>query len=298
MPLLSIAENIFLGNEQAKYGVIDWSAVTLRTRDLLRMVGLSESPTTLITDIGVGKQQLVEIAKALSKEVKLLILDEPTASLNESDSDALLDLLLEFKSAGHLLDPDLPQAQRDLRSRRLASPSSATAARSRPWIAGSEAVSEDRIIRGMVGRRWPTAIPKRDAQDRRDAVRGEGLERPSSGPCRPASIKNVSMNVRRGEIVGIAGLMGAGRTEFAMSVFGRSYGQADHRQGVCCTARRSTSARSGRRWTAASPTSPRTASITAWCSNDNIMHNISLANLPGVSQRVRARRHGGTRCRQ
>ena len=100
VPLLSIAENIFLGNEQAKYGVIDWSAVTLRTRDLLRMVGLSESPTTLITDIGVGKQQLVEIAKALSKEVKLLILDEPTASLNESDSDALLNLLLEFKKRG------------------------------------------------------------------------------------------------------------------------------------------------------------------------------------------------------
>src|SRR5919112_5233112 len=100
VPLLSIAENIFLGNEQAKFGVIDWSVAFARTKELLRLVGLSESPATLITDIGVGKQQLVEIAKALSKEVKLLILDEPTASLNESDSDALLNLLMEFRNQG------------------------------------------------------------------------------------------------------------------------------------------------------------------------------------------------------
>jgi putative multiple sugar transport system ATP-binding protein len=98
VPLLSIAENIFLGNEQAKHGVIDWTLAHRKTRELLAKVGLKESPATLITDIGVGKQQLVEIAKALSKEVKLLILDEPTASLNESDSDALLELLLELNS--------------------------------------------------------------------------------------------------------------------------------------------------------------------------------------------------------
>ena len=100
MPLLSIAENIFLGNEPAKMGVIDWDAAFCRTRELLAKVGLKESPNALITNLGVGKQQLVEIAKALAKKVQLLILDEPTASLNESDSDALLDLLLEFKSQG------------------------------------------------------------------------------------------------------------------------------------------------------------------------------------------------------
>ena len=118
VPLLSIAENIFLGNEPARYGVIDWALAHTRTRELLEKVGLKESPATLVTDLGIGKQQLVEIAKALSKEVKLLILDEPTASLNESDSDALLQLLLGFKSARHRLHPDLAQAQRDLQGRR------------------------------------------------------------------------------------------------------------------------------------------------------------------------------------
>src|SRR3979409_1986126 len=98
--LLSITENIFLGNEQAKYGVIDWNAAETRTAALLNKVGLKENPNTLITNLGVGKQQLVEIAKALAKKVQLLILDEPTASLNESDSDALLNLLLEFKGQG------------------------------------------------------------------------------------------------------------------------------------------------------------------------------------------------------
>ena len=100
VPLLSIAENIFLGNEPARHGVIDWFAAYAKTKELLRKVGLNERPSTLITDIGVGKQQLVEIAKALSKEVKLLILDEPTASLNETDSDALLALLLDLKAQG------------------------------------------------------------------------------------------------------------------------------------------------------------------------------------------------------
>src|SRR6478752_7000333 len=100
VPLLSIAENIFLGNEITRGGVIDWFAAYAKTRELLAKVGLHEQPTALITNLGVGKQQLVEIAKALSKEVKLLILDEPTASLNESDSDALLRLLLELKAQG------------------------------------------------------------------------------------------------------------------------------------------------------------------------------------------------------
>ena len=100
VPLLSIAENIFLGNEIARRGVIDWEETFAHTEELLRKVGLRERPTTLVTDIGVGKQQLVEIAKALSKKVKLLILDEPTASLQETDSQKLLDLLIEFRRRG------------------------------------------------------------------------------------------------------------------------------------------------------------------------------------------------------
>ncbi len=100
IPFLSIAENLFLGNERAKNGIIDWNETISRTQELLEKVGLHESPNTLITDMGVGKQQLVEIAKALAKKVQLLILDEPTASLNETDSEKLLDLLLQFKEQG------------------------------------------------------------------------------------------------------------------------------------------------------------------------------------------------------
>ncbi|HUR19588.1 MAG TPA: ATP-binding cassette domain-containing protein, partial [Vicinamibacterales bacterium] len=100
VPLLSIAENIYLGNERATAGIVDWEETRDGARALLKKVGLSEDPDTLVTNIGVGKQQLVEIAKALSKEVKLLILDEPTASLSEKDSDALLNLLIEFKTQG------------------------------------------------------------------------------------------------------------------------------------------------------------------------------------------------------
>ncbi|HCK20271.1 MAG TPA: ABC transporter ATP-binding protein, partial [Thalassospira sp.] len=100
VPLLSIAENIFLGNEISENGVVNWPATFARTGELLKKVGLKENPATLVTNIGVGKQQLVEIAKALSKKVKLLILDEPTASLQENDSQKLLDLLLEFKAQG------------------------------------------------------------------------------------------------------------------------------------------------------------------------------------------------------
>ena len=283
VPLLSIAENIFLGNEQAKYGVIDWSAVTLRTRDLLRMVGLERIAATLITDIGVGKQQLVEIAKALSKEVKLLILDEPTASLNESDSDALLNLLLEFKKRGHFLDPDLPQAQRDLAKSPIRSPCSATAARSKPWIAGAEPSAKT----GSSGA-W-SAAPLADRYPKRDPKIGEMLFEVKDWNVHHQvhadrlQIKNVSMNVRRGEIVGIAGLMGAGRTEFAMSVFGRSYGRRitgkaylNGKEIDVSTIRRAVD--SGLAYV----TEDR--KHYGLVLNDTIMHNISLANLGGISR--------------
>src|SRR5690625_3633409 len=100
IPELSIAENIFLGNEQQNKGIIDWSKTIIETRDLLKKVGLNVDPQEKIQNLGVGKQQLVEIAKALSKKVKLLILDEPTAALNEEDSENLLNLMLEFKKQG------------------------------------------------------------------------------------------------------------------------------------------------------------------------------------------------------
>jgi putative multiple sugar transport system ATP-binding protein len=224
VPQLSIAENIFLGNETARRGVISWPKAFSRTRELLKMVGLTEVPTTPIAHIGVGKQQLVEIAKALSKEVKLLILDEPTASLNESDSDALLALLLAFKKQGiasvlisHKLNEISKVADR------------ITVLRDGATVATLDSqareVSEALIIRNMVGREMQDRYPKRTPNigETLFEVRDWTVFHPTQ-PGRKM-IDNVSLTVRRGEIVGIAGLMGAGRTELAMSIFGRSYGQ-------------------------------------------------------------------------
>ncbi|WP_062203247.1 multiple monosaccharide ABC transporter ATP-binding protein [Aureimonas sp. AU12] len=224
VPLLSIAENMFLGNEVASYGIIDWDTAHDRCRDLLAQVGLKEAPTTLIKDLGIGKQQLVEIAKALAKKVRLLILDEPTASLNESDSQALLDLLLEFKRKGissiiisHKLN-EIARVADSITVIRDGSTVSTIDCRSEP-------ISEDRIIRDMVGRSLADRYPSREAKI------GEILFEAKNWSCfhhlnsSRQVLKNVAVNVRRGEVVGIAGLMGAGRTEFAMSVFGRSYGR-------------------------------------------------------------------------
>ena len=222
MPLLSIAENIFLGNEQAKFGVIDWDDARDGARKLLAMVGLNEDPDTLITNIGVGKQQLVEIAKALSKEVKLLILDEPTASLSEKDSAALLDLLVEFKKQGitsilisHKLNEISKIADR------------ITVIRDGRTIEtmNKEDISEDRIITSMVGRSLEDRYPARTPQIGEVVfeVKDWSVYHPQHRDRQV--IKNIGINVRKGEVVGIAGLMGSGRTEFAMSVFGSSYGQ-------------------------------------------------------------------------
>src|SRR5215217_912954 len=204
VPLLSIAENIFLGNEQAEYGVIDWSAAFSRTKELLRTVGLSESPETLVTNLGVGKQQLVEIAKALSKRVKLLILDEPTASLNESDSNALLDLLLRFKAQGIssiLISHKLNEVSKVA--------DSITVLRDGATVetldCRGEEVSEDRIIRGMVGRTMADRYPKRESHIGDTLFEVEGWTAYHPIHADRQVVKDVNLRIRKGEIVGIAG---------------------------------------------------------------------------------------------
>ncbi|MDR7151648.1 putative multiple sugar transport system ATP-binding protein [Hydrogenophaga palleronii] len=224
VPLLSIAENIFLGNETAQFGVIDWMAAHSQTQALLRKVGLRESPETLITHLGVGKQQLVEIAKALSRKVRLLILDEPTASLNENDSQALLDLLLELKSQGItciLISHKLNEISRVADTITVLRDGSTVA--SLDCHAGP--VSEDRVIQAMVGREMADRYPQRqpDIGETVFEVRNWRAYHPHHSDRE--FIKGIDLQVRKGEIVGIAGLMGAGRTELAMSIFGRSWGQ-------------------------------------------------------------------------
>ena len=224
VPLLSIAENMFLGNETSRFGIIDWDRAFQRTRELLAMVGLDENPETLITNIGVGKQQLVEIAKALAKKVKLLILDEPTASLNEKDSDALLQLLLGFKKQGissilisHKLNEISKVADR------------ITILRDGTTVetldCHSSEVNEDRIIKGMVGRDMAHRYPPREPKIGEVLMEVKGWHAHHHLHADRLVVKNVNFTVRKGEVVGIAGLMGSGRTELAMSIFGRSYGQ-------------------------------------------------------------------------
>lgn len=224
IPDLSIAENIFLGNERASRGIINWHETQVRTRELLAKVGLHENPNTLVTNIGVGKQQLVEIAKALSKRVKLLILDEPTAALNEDDSENLLNLMLEFKKQGIsciLISHKLNEVAKVS--------DSITILRDGKTIETmdmkQDEVTEDRIISGMVGRDLTHRYPERDPKIGDVILEIKDWTVYHEHHADRKVLDRVNMNIRKGEIVGIAGLMGAGRTELAMSIFGKSYGR-------------------------------------------------------------------------
>ncbi|MBP5605138.1 MAG: sugar ABC transporter ATP-binding protein [Ruminiclostridium sp.] len=225
IPQLSIGENMFLGNEiKNKAGIIDWNKTYFEAEKHLKQVGLHESAQTLIKDIGTGKQQLVEIAKAFSKDVKLLILDEPTSSLNDEDARMLLDMLMDFKKEGltsiiitHKLNEIIYCADK------------ATIIRDgstiETLVKGVDEFSEDRIIKGMVGRSMQDRYPTREHK----VLPEIGLEVKNwtvHHPLYPERIvdDNISFNVHKGEVVGFSGLQGAGRTELAMSVFGHSYG--------------------------------------------------------------------------
>lgn len=282
VPLLSIAENIFLGNEPSRMGVIDWSEAFSRTRDLLKKVGLKESPNALITNIGVGKQQLVEIAKALAKRVKLLILDEPTASLNETDSAALLDLLLEFKRQGLtciIISHKLNEIARVADSITILRDGSTV----ETIDCRTEEISEGRIIKSMVGREMSDRYPPREPKigDTLFEIRDWQVEHPQHAGRKV--IKGVDLKVRAGEVVGIAGLMGSGRTELAMSIFGGAYGhnitgQATMRGQPIDVSSIQKAVAAGLAYV----TEDRKA--LGLILNDDIKHNISLVNLPGVAK--------------
>ncbi|MFD4628895.1 multiple monosaccharide ABC transporter ATP-binding protein [Streptomyces sp. NPDC058284] len=296
VPYLSIAENIFLGNEQSTRGFIDWNDTLRRASALLKRVGLREKPQTPVSDIGVGKQQLVEIAKALSKEVKLLILDEPTAALNDEDSGKLLDLIVELRGQGvasiiisHKLG-EIRQIADAVTILRDGQAVETLTVRQSPDALAQ--LSEDRLIRGMVGRdldhRFPDRTPYEGADAGEPALSVEGWTVRHPVDHQRTVVDDVSLTVRRGEIVGIAGLMGAGRTELAMSVFGRSYGQ--YVAGSVAVNGRPVVTR-----TVPAAVGAGIAYVTEDRKRyglnliDNINRNVSLASLPGM----RGRRVGG-----
>jgi len=224
IPYMTIGENMFLGNERGNKFKINWNETNELADKYLKMVGLKETPQVLIKDIGVGKQQLVEIAKALAKHAKLLILDEPTASLNEEDSRALLELMLQFKKQGmtsiiisHKLNEISYVADKITVIRDGCTIETLTK--------GVDDFSEGRIIKGMVGREIEDRFPKREKciGDVKLEIKNWSVYHPLYSERKV--VDNVSINVKKGEILGISGLMGAGRTELAMSVFGKSYGE-------------------------------------------------------------------------
>ena len=281
VPLLSIAENLFLGNEVAQNGVINWPKAFKRTGELLAKVGLNEAPSTQVGKLGVGKQQLIEIAKALAKDVRLLILDEPTAALQENDSQKLLDLMLELKAQGvtqiiisHKLNEISRVADR------------ITVIRDGSTVSTMDKheISEDRIIRDMVGRdmahRYPERVP--DPGEVLMEVSGWNVWHPEQAGRQV--IRDAGFTVRKGEIVGIAGLMGSGRTELAMGVFGRSYGRD-------ITGRVSMNGRPADTGTVKKAVDAGLAYVTedrkvlGLILEEPIVRNTTLANLGGVSLR-------------
>ena len=225
-PYLSIAENVFLGNERQTKGVIDWVKTRAEAQALLERVGLGDENVNVpVNTLGVGKQQLIEIAKALGKKCELLILDEPTAALNDRESAQLLELMLQLKAEGitciiisHKLNEISYVAD------------SITIIRDGHTIEtmhkGVDDFSEERIIKGMVGRELTNRYPKREGVEIGDTIfelKDWNVYHPDDSTRQ--MLKDVNIQVKAGEVVGLAGLMGAGRTELAMSVFGRSYGQ-------------------------------------------------------------------------
>ena len=222
-PYLSIYENIFLGHMETRFGIINWNKYIKESKDFLKTVGLNEPPETIVSKLGVGKQQLVEIARALSKKTELLILDKPTSSLNDDESEKLLNLILEFKRQGitsviisHKLNEVLKVADTVTILRDGQSIST--------YDVKADNLTEEMIIKDMVGRNLTHRFPERKSHP------GETVMKVSNWTVYHPDyhtikvVDDVSFYLRKGEILAFCGPMGAGRTELMMSLFGSSYG--------------------------------------------------------------------------
>lgn len=224
IPNITVGENIFLRNERVKNGLIDWNETHRKAKEILKKVGLKEDTQTILRELSIGKQQLVEIARALSKETKLLILDEPTASLNEEESNNLLELLLQLKKEGLtsiLISHKLKEVTKVADNITVIRDGSTIMTLDKE----KDDISEDNIIKGMVGRQLTDRFPKRESKIGEVAfsVKNWNVFDPIIADRK--TIQDVSFEVRKGEILGFAGLMGAGRTELVKSIFGKSYGK-------------------------------------------------------------------------
>jgi len=222
MPNLSVAENVFIGNEKRKGIIVDWNLTLKSAEELLKRIGFKRNINLLIKDISVGDQQLVEVAKALSKNVRLLILDEPTSALNDKDAAQLLDILLQLKRQGvtsiiisHKLNEVRQIADHItiIRDGKVIE-----------TLSKDDDISQERIIRGMVGRDIPDIFPKRKSKPTEIMFETRAWNAFDPIDTNKQTIFDVDITIKKGEIVGLSGLMGAGRTEFALSVFGKSYG--------------------------------------------------------------------------
>ena len=223
VPELSVYENIYFGHEIMNGKTIDWNETIVKATEMLKKVRLNVDPSMKVKDLGVGNQQLVEIAKALSKNVKLLILDEPTASLNEDDSENLLKLIKELKEQG-VTCIMISHKLREI----TAIADTITVLRDGSTICSLDAkereIKEEEIIKHMVGREINNIYPKREKKNVGEVcleIKNWTVDDPR---LNREILHDVNINVRKGEIVGLQGLMGAGRTELAMSIFGNPTG--------------------------------------------------------------------------
>ena len=219
VPEMTVYENIYLGHEIRKGSLVDWNETIHQSTKMLQKVGLKLNPEIKVKELGIGKQQLVEIAKALSQEVKLLILDEPTAALNEDDCDNLLDLIVDLKNQGVtciMISHKLKEVIRIA--------DTVTVLRDGQTIctlnAAAGEVNENILVKHMVGREIENIYPKREHKISSEVVFQVQNWTAQDGQSERNILSNINLHIKRGEIIGLAGLMGSGRTEFARSVFG------------------------------------------------------------------------------
>lgn len=290
-PYLSVMENIYLGNEISKRGIVSWDKTRELAKKYMGRVGLKIDENLLIKDIGVGQQQLVEIAKALAKDCELLILDEPTAALNDKDSDKLLELLLDLKDRQGLTSIIISHKLNEVTKVADEITIIRDGATIETLVKGKDNISEERIIKGMVGRDLVERFPKRTKNigDTVFEVKKWRVHDPLNEEH--VKIKDVNFHLKKGEVVGIAGLMGAGRTELAMSIFGKSYGKniSGEIKKNGKTVELKSVAEAIRHGVAYLTEDRKEAGLIL---SKDIRENISLANLSGISRRGVVDVHG------